>query len=132
LLSALLALPGCASRAAAPALRPAAASQAPVPAADVWRQFAGQLPAGSAIRIRTDTDRGFTATLLAVNQDGVTVQPRTRVPEPLRTLPFDSIERIEIVSEKGANMAKAAAVGGAVGAGTFLGLLMVLFAGIDD
>jgi hypothetical protein len=131
LLAAALSMPGCAARGAAASLQTAATPPASAASADVWRQFAGKLPIGSAIRVRTDARERVTATLLVVDEGGITVQPRTRVPEPVRRIAFSSIQQIDVVSEKGANLAKAAAVGGAVGAGTFLGLLMVLFAGID-
>jgi hypothetical protein len=131
LLAVALAMPGCGARGAALSLQAVPAPPVSAASADVWSQFAGKLPIGSAIRVRTDTRERVTATLLVVDEGGITVQPRTRVPEPARRIAFTNIAQIDVVSEKGANMAKAAAVGGAVGAGTFLGLLMVLFAGID-
>jgi hypothetical protein len=72
----------------------------------------------------------LTAVLLTVDEAGITVKPRTRIPEPARQVPFDRLAQLELAGE-GANIAKAAAVGGAVGAGVFLGLLMLLFANFD-
>jgi hypothetical protein len=62
-----------------------------------------QLPIGSTVRITTTTDR-FTGTLLATDDQGVTAQPRTRVPEALRRVAFGEIRRVELVSDSGANL----------------------------
>lgn len=65
-----------------------------------------------------------------VDDSGITVKPRTRIPEAARQVPFDRLVKLELAG-KGASVARAAAIGGSVGAGVFLGLLMLLFANLD-
>jgi len=101
-------------------------------APDVWRQYAQQLPAGSVVRIRTASGERLTGTLLAVGNESVTVSPRTRVPEPTREIRFDTIVQMDLTTQQGASLAKAAAVGAGVGAGVFFGLLLALAAAWDD
>ncbi len=98
----------------------------------VWRQYAQQLPAGSVVRIRTASGERLTGTLLAVGNESVIVSPRTRVPEASREIRFDAIMRMDLTTEQGASLAKAAAVGAGVGAGVFFGLLLALAAAWDD
>ena len=98
--------------------------------ADVWRQYAMRLPIGSTVKIRTTGGERWTAVLLTVDDSGVTVKPKTRIPEPLRQLPFDRLAQLEL-AQADSNIAKAAAIGGAVGGGVFLGLLMLLLANVD-
>ena len=104
----------------------AAVSQDP----DVWRRYAARLPIGSTVKIGTTDGERLTAVLMIVDDSGITVKPRTRIPEPARQVPFDRLVKLELAGE-GASVARAAAVGGGVGAGVFLGLLMLLFAGLD-
>lgn len=96
----------------------------------VWRQYAAQLPIGSIVRIRTTAGERMTAVLMTMDEAGITVMPKTRVPEPARQVAFDRLAQLELARD-GSNLAKSAAIGGAVGAGVFLGLLMLLFANLD-
>ena len=97
---------------------------------DVWRQYAARLPIGSTVRVGTTGGERLTAVLMTVDDAGITVKPKTRIPEPARRGPFDRLAQLEPAQE-GSNIAKAAAIGGAVGAGVFLGLLMLVFANVD-
>ena len=98
--------------------------------ADIWRQYAMRLPIGSTVKIRTTGGEHWTALLLTVDDTGITMKPKTRIPEPAQRVPFDRLTQLEL-AQAGSNIAKAAAIGGAVGAGAFLGLLMLLFANVD-
>ena len=98
--------------------------------ADIWQRYAARLPIGSTVKIGTTDGERVTAVLMIVDDTGITVKPRTRIPEPARQVPFDRLVKLELAGE-GASVARAAAVGGGVGAGVFLGLLMLLFAGLD-
>jgi hypothetical protein len=95
-----------------------------------WYSFAEKLPIGATVRVRTSDGRRHTAVLAIVDRDGITVERKSRVPEPARRIAYDDIQQLEL-KMNGASMAKAAAVGSAIGAGTFLGLLMVLAASWD-
>ena len=97
---------------------------------DIWRKYAARLPIASTVRIRTTSGERFTAVLLVVDDAGVTVKPKTRIPEPARQIPFDRLAELEL-APAGSNLAKSAAIGGAVGAGVFFGLMMIVFAGLD-
>jgi hypothetical protein len=97
---------------------------------DVWRQYAARLPIGSTVKIRTTDGDRLTAVLLTADDAGIIVKPKTRIPEPARQVPFERLAQLELAPD-GPNAAKAAAIGGGVGAGVFLGLLMLLFANID-
>lgn len=97
---------------------------------DVWQRYAARLPIGSTVRIGTTDGERLTAVLMIVDDSGITVKPKTRIPEPARQVPFDRLVKLEIAGE-GASVARAAAIGGGVGAGVFLGLLMLLFASLD-
>lgn len=103
-----------------------AASQDP----DIWRQYAARLPIGSTVRIRTTGGEHLTAVLLTVDEAGITVKPKTRIPEPAQQVPFDRLSQLELAGE-GSNIAKAAAVGAGVGAGVFLGMVILLFSSLD-
>jgi hypothetical protein len=72
----------------------------------------------------------LTAVLMTLDEAGITVMPKTRIPEPARRVAFDRLAQLELARD-GSNLAKAAAIGGAVGAGAFFGLLMIVFANVD-
>ena len=98
--------------------------------ADLWRQYAMRLPIGATVKVRTTGGERRTAVLMTVDDTGITVKPRTRIPEPVQHVPFDHLTQLEL-AHANSNIAKAAAIGGAVGGGVFLGLLMLLFANVD-
>jgi hypothetical protein len=98
--------------------------------ADLWRQYAMRLPIGSTVKVRTTDGERRTAVLMRVDDTGITVKPKTRIPEPVQQVPFDHLTQLEL-ARADSNIAKAAAIGGAVGAGVFLGLLTLLFANVD-
>jgi hypothetical protein len=95
-----------------------------------WYSYAGKLPIGSTVRVRTTDGKRHTAVLTVVDQDGITVELKSRIPEPARRIRFDDIRQLELKTN-GSSVAKAAAVGSAIGAGTFLGLLALLLSNWD-
>lgn len=95
-----------------------------------WYSYAGRLPIGSTVRVRTTDGKRHTAVLTVVDQDGITVELKSRIPEPARRIRFDDIRQLELKTN-GSSIAKAAAVGSAIGAGTFLGLLALLLSNWD-
>jgi hypothetical protein len=98
---------------------------------DYWYSYAGKLPIGSTVRVRTTDGRRVTAVLAVVDQEGITLEPKTRIPEPPRRIPFDQLQQLEL-RQNGSSVGKSIAVGAAVGAGTFLGILMILMAAAWD
>jgi hypothetical protein len=100
---------------------------------DVWRQYAQQLRVGSTVRVRTASGERLTATLLVTGNESISVSPKTRVPEPIREIRFDTIQQLEVVTTKqGSSVARAVAVGAGVGAGVFFGLLLFALAAWGD
>ena len=96
-----------------------------------WYSYAERLPIGAAVRIRTTDGKRHTAVLSVVDRDGITVEMKSRVPESARRIPYDQIQQLELKTNNGASMAKAAAVGAAIGAGTFVTMLALLAAAWD-
>jgi hypothetical protein len=97
---------------------------------DYWYAYASRLPIGSTVRVRTADGKRQTGVLTHVDQDSITLQPRTRVPEPPQRIRFGELDQLE-PKQNGSSVAKAVAIGAAVGAGTFLGILMLLAASWD-
>jgi uncharacterized lipoprotein YajG len=95
-----------------------------------WYSYAEKLPIGATVRVRTADGKRHTAVLALVDRDGITVELKSRIPEPARRISYDQIQQLELKTN-GSNIAKAAAVGSAIGAGTFLALLALLAASWD-
>jgi hypothetical protein len=98
---------------------------------DYWYSYAGKLPIGSTVRVRTTDGRRLTAVLAVVDQESITLEQRTRIPEPPRRIPFDELAQLEL-RKNGSSVGKSIAISAAVGAGTFLGILMILMAAAWD
>jgi hypothetical protein len=95
-----------------------------------WYSYAEKLPIGATVRMRTIDGKRYTAVLALVDRDGITVELKSRIPEPARRISYDQIQQLELKTN-GSSIAKAAAVGAAIGAGTFVGLLALLFSSWD-
>jgi hypothetical protein len=95
-----------------------------------WYSYAEKLPIGATVRVRTTDGKRHTVVLAVVDRDGITVETKSRVPEPARRFPYERIQQLELKTN-GSSVAKAAAVGAAIGAGTFMGLLAMLAANWD-
>jgi hypothetical protein len=114
---------GCAARGAGSSVRH------PDPP-DLWRQYAANLPVGSPVRVATTDGDRFSATLLVVDDHGVTVKPITRIPEPPRQVSYDHLEQLELASAGSSHGDRTAAVviGIATAAGVFFAGLLLAFA----
>ena len=97
---------------------------------DYWLSYAEKLPIGSTVRLRTTDGKRHTAVLALVDRDGITIELKSRIPEPARRIRYDEIQQLELKTN-GASMVKAAAIGAAIGAGAFIGLLALLAANWD-
>jgi hypothetical protein len=124
-LSVTLAAPGCASMRANRAWIPMPSSQAP-PDRALLAGYVKQIPAGTRIRTRLTDGSTLRGTLLKADDQGIVMQLQARIPEPPRTVPIDQIGAVDLESQSG--IGKAVAIGVAVGAGTTLGLLLLLAA----
>ena len=97
---------------------------------DYWYAYASKLPIGATVQVRTADGRRETGVLTLVDQESITIETRTRVPEPPRRIRFAQLDQLQLKT-KGSSVGKAVAVGAAVGAGTFFGILMVIAASLD-
>ena len=95
-----------------------------------WYSYAVKLPIGSTVNVRTADGKRQTAVLAIVDQEGVTLESRTRIPEPARRIRCQDIEQLTL-KNNGGGVAKAVAIGAGIGAGTFMGLLAILAANWD-
>ena len=97
----------------------------------VWREFAARVDVGSELTVRLRDGQRFRATLIAVRDDAMLVQPKTRVPVPVQPVPYDAIQSLERRREGGIGPGKAAAIGVASGVGTFFALLLIALGTLD-
>jgi hypothetical protein len=95
---------------------------------DVWRDVATRAGAGSDVRVRLADGTTFRATLVRVDDTGVMLQPKGRVPVPVQAVPYASIASIELQRKGGVGAGKAAAIGVAVGAAAFWGMVGIALA----
>ena len=87
---------------------------------EYWHAYASKLPIGATVRVRTTDGKRQTAVLTVVDQDGIALEFKTRIPEPARRVPYTQLLQLELAKQNGTSMAKAAAVGAGIGAGFFL------------
>jgi hypothetical protein len=103
---------------------PAAAQQPPrVDGRAVWRTYAQQVPIGSTVKLRLTGGETLTAVLFAVDDSAILVKPATRVAERSRRIAYDDVLSIRRPSDR-VSFGKHVAIGAAIGAGTFLMLLL--------
>jgi len=95
-------------------------------APDVWRSFAERLDVGTELTVRLNDGRGFRATLVGVRTDAMLLQPKTRIPVAIQSVPYEEIVRLER-AKPAAGVGKAVAIGVATGVGTFFGILALLY-----
>ena len=98
---------------------------------EYWFAYASKLPIGSTVRVRTLDGTRVTAVLAVVDDESITLELKTRIPEPPRRISFDQLEQLEL-SPKGPSIGRSIATGVAVGAGTFLGVLLIIMAASWD
>ena len=99
--------------------------------ADYWMKYAGKLPVGSTVRVRTSDGKRMTAVLAIVDETGITLEPKTRVPEPPRHISYEQLDQVEL-KQGGTSLGKAVGIGVAVGVGSFFGILAILATAWSD
>lgn len=130
LLCAVLAAPGCATTGTPRIGAATPAAQRADPA--VLAEFVQTLPLGSAIRIEMAGGRVLKATLMKATAETLTVQLRTRIPEPPIEVPLRDVLRITPDGQGGATVAKMIGIGIAAGAAASVAVFMIIVALIDD
>ena len=93
--------------------------------ADAWRKVADSIPLGSKIKIQTYEGKRINGTLMRVDGNQVLVKRNTRRPEPAVTVMFDDMSKLERDQNGGSNLAKAAVIGLATGAGVIFSLFLI-------
>lgn len=106
-------------------------SGAETPSDDYWMRYTEKLPIGSTVRVRTSDGKRVTAVLAIVDGTGITVEPKTRVPEAPRHIPFAELEQLEL-QQHGSSLAKTVGIGVAVGVSSFFGIMLIMFAAWSD
>ena len=126
-----VALTGCAPRAmlAPGAFTLTSRQQHVVDDPALIRRFVERLPIGSLLKIVETNGEKSTVMLMAVDPQAIVVKPKTRIPEPIRTIPFDRLAHVE--PGGGHSFAKGFWIGTAVGAGSFFLFLLYLVANSD-
>lgn len=100
-------------------------------APEVWRSFAERVDVGTELNVRLNNGRRMRATLVGVRPDAVLLQPKTRIPVPIQTIPYEEIVRLE-PRKAGLGAGKAVAIGVATGVGVFFGIMVILAAALAD
>lgn len=119
---------GCASA----GMRASAGPQAPL--ADqrvVLADYVQRLPVGARVRVERINGGTFHGTLMKATAESIVVQKHTRVPEPPVEIPLSQVTRVTL-DDGGASTAKAVGIAIAVGVGTVLTFLAILFAAVGD
>jgi hypothetical protein len=99
---------------------------------DVWRTFARRVEIGSRVKVSLDDGRRVIATVIEAGDEGLLLQPRTRIPVPAQRIAYDRIVSMERDEPRGGiGAGKAIAIGVASGVGAFLGTLLILIATLD-
>ena len=97
---------------------------------DYWMKYTSKLPIGAVVNVRTTDGKRTSGILAIVDDTGITLEPKTRIPEPPRHVPYDKLDQVEL-KQNGSSAAKAAGIGVAVGVGTFFALLAILASAWD-
>lgn len=99
---------------------------------EVWRRLAAQLPPAARVRLRLTDGTRLDGVIDRAAPDVLLVKPKARLPEPPRSLPYSTIESLELDAGRGIGLGKALAIGIGAGAATFVGLMLVAVALISD
>jgi hypothetical protein len=108
---------------------PSAAPQTPTDTAIVWRSYAEKLTVGSTVLVRTTSGDRITGVLMLVDENGVRVKPKTRIPEPSRRIGFAELDDLRVIPLRPVSATKAVIAGAAIGAGVFVSILLALAGG---
>ena len=97
-----------------------------------WHRYLANLPAGPKLTIDLADGARVTGIILGVEQDVLVLQPKTRLPTPVRRIPFDTIVALAPESSGGGiNVGNAIAIGAVTGAVSFIAIFLLLW-GLGD
>lgn len=99
--------------------------------ADVWRTFAEKLETGAFVSVRLQNGAKVKGHLIQVAGDTLRVKPKTRIPVPIRDVPFSDIESIQRQRE-GLSPGVKVLMGVGIGAAAILGGLLIFLATVYD
>jgi len=77
------------------AVRASAQESRPPLSPDEWRTYTRQLAIGSTVKVTPAAGEPFIAILFVVDDDGIVVKPKTRVPERARRVTYDALVDLE-------------------------------------
>lgn len=92
---------------------------------DAWRKVAESIPLGSKVKAQTYEGKRINGTLMRVDGNQILVKRNTRRPEPAVTVTFEDMSKLERDQNGGSNLAKAAVIGLATGAGVIFSLFLI-------
>lgn len=98
---------------------------------DVWRAFAEKLEAGAFVSVRLQNGAKVKGHLIQVAGDTLRVKPKTRIPVPIRDVPFADIESIQRQRE-GLSPGVKVLMGVGICAAAILGGLLIFLATVYD
>jgi hypothetical protein len=98
--------------------------------ADVWRQFAERLPAGSYISLTLKNGSTVRGHVIQATPDVLRVRPKKRIEVPVQDFRYDEIASVTRLKE-GMSPGSKVLIGVAVGAGAIFAALLVLLASLD-
>jgi hypothetical protein len=95
--------------------------------AEAWRKVAETIPLGSRVKIQTYEGKRISGTLMRVDGNHILVKRNTRRPEPALTVVFDDVSKLERDQNGNgnSNLAKAAVIGLATGAGVLFSIFLI-------
>ena len=92
---------------------------------DAWRKVAESIALGSKVKVQTYDGKRINGTLMRVDGGQILVKRNTRRPEPAVAVTFDDMSKLERDQNGGSNLAKAAVIGVATGAGVVFSLFLI-------
>lgn len=95
-----------------------------------WEKYLAGLPVGGKVKVALATGEEFKGVFMGYENGQVTVRPRTRIPEPVRSIPVANLAWLEL--DQGGSLARTVGIAAAVAGGTVVAVLAILFAAIDD
>lgn len=103
-------------------------AQHPLSARDeaaAFKELAANIPLGSRVTVESRDGRRLTATLMAVNEEGIVVKRESRVPEAAVSIPFAQLTRLRRDAKSGFSIGKAIGIGLAAGVGAILTMFAI-------